>query len=107
MEYFAHTRESGDKQSLSGHLRGTAELAAEYAGDALKNSACFAGLLHDLGKYQAAFQRRLAGGKELVDHSVCGAKEAETIFGNNCCISSGKIPRPPTTNFLSAICTAA
>ena len=82
MEYFAHTRESGDKQSLSGHLRGTAELAAEYAGDALKNSACFAGLLHDLGKYQAAFQRRLAGGKELVDHSVCGAKEAETIFGN-------------------------
>jgi hypothetical protein len=29
-----------------------------------------AGLLHDLGKYTAAFQRRLTGAAERVDHSV-------------------------------------
>lgn len=82
MDYFAHTREDGEKQSLRDHLYGTAGLAASYARPALENSARFAGLLHDLGKYQEAFQRRLKGGRELVDHSVCGAKEAEALFGN-------------------------
>jgi len=33
-----------------------------------------AGILHDLGKYSAAFQRRLDGPGEVVDHSTAGAK---------------------------------
>lgn len=35
--------------------------------------ARLAGLLHDLGKYSVAFQARLNGGKERVDHSTAGA----------------------------------
>ena len=33
------------------------------------------GFLHDLGKYSAAFQRRLDGSGEAVDHSTAGAKQ--------------------------------
>lgn len=32
----------------------------------------FAGLLHGLGKYTSAFQKRLTGSNEFVDHSTAG-----------------------------------
>jgi CRISPR-associated endonuclease/helicase Cas3 len=38
--------------------------------------ACVAGLLHDLGKYAAEFQRKLAGENLRVDHSTAGARIA-------------------------------
>lgn len=40
----------------------------------LENAAHLTGLLHDLGKYTAAFQRRLDGDAEGVDHSTAGAR---------------------------------
>jgi CRISPR-associated endonuclease/helicase Cas3 len=39
-----------------------------------QRAAALAGILHDLGKYSAAFQRRLDGSGEAVDHSTAGAK---------------------------------
>lgn len=82
MRYFAHTRENGEKQLLKEHLNGTAALAESFAIAPLKISARLTGLLHDLGKYQPGFQKRLDGGAS-VDHSVCGAKEAKEIFDGN------------------------
>ncbi len=63
MEYYAHSLEGEPPdqwQPLEEHLKNVAEMAAEFArpfgGQAW---ACLAGLWHDLGKYSAAFQKKL------------------------------------------------
>lgn len=71
--YLAHLAEDGRKQTVLEHLHGTAALAKEFArpfGE--EGQAELAGLAHDLGKYTAGFQRRLAGGPK-VDHATAGA----------------------------------
>lgn len=78
MSYYAHTGRSPDKsdwQKLHPHLIGVAERAAAYA-DAvgLERAAFVAGLLHDLGKYDPDFQKKLEGARKMVDHSTAGAK---------------------------------
>lgn len=83
MTYYAHTRESGQWQTVKDHLLGTAEKAKSFAIPALKESAYLVGLLHDLGKYSDDFQRRLNGADIRVDHSTYGAKEIfEKCEGN-------------------------
>ena len=71
--FFAHIAEDGRTQTVHAHLTGTARLAREFAapfgGEA---QAELAGLAHDIGKYSAAFQRRLRGGPR-VDHATAGA----------------------------------
>jgi len=78
MDYLAHTDpDSGREQSVLAHLEGTADLAAAFAdtfGAADEGRRC--GLLHDAGKYSEAFQRRVRGSPEQVDHSTAGAFEA-------------------------------
>lgn len=71
--YLAHIAMDGREQTVWEHLRGTASLAEGFAMpfDA-EGQAELAGLAHDLGKYSAGFQRRLAGGPK-VDHSTAGA----------------------------------
>ncbi len=84
----------GERQWLRDHLRSVGELSANYAaglGDGLRDAARLAGLLHDLGKYRAAFQRYIgsatgllspdeddyvdaAGLRGKVDHSTAGAQ---------------------------------
>ena len=77
--YYAHTLE-GEKeekwQTVKAHAEAVAKLVkklstewctAEYAENL--------GLLHDVGKYQADFQRRLHGEKISVEHSIAGAKK--------------------------------
>lgn len=75
--FYAHSTPSPDKsdwQTLEGHLKTVGQLAAERAerfGAGPWGEA--AGLLHDIGKYTAPFQRRLEGSPERVDHSTAGA----------------------------------
>lgn len=63
-----------DWQALKAHLEQVAVLAAHMAEAlGLEKAAFLAGLFHDLGKYTADFQRRLAGAEVRVDHSTAGA----------------------------------
>ena len=64
------------KQSVCDHLERTAELAASLAITPWKNVVYDMGILHDIGKYQVSFQKKIRGEKIRVDHSTCGAIEA-------------------------------
>ncbi|MBP3467981.1 MAG: CRISPR-associated helicase Cas3' [Lachnospiraceae bacterium] len=76
MDYLAHKREEdGATQSLKDHLENTAEIAGKFAEEfgAYDWGYC-AGMLHDIGKYSAEFQRRINGSEEKVDHATAGAQ---------------------------------
>ena len=77
-EPFAHSGTPGnhaDWQTLADHLQGVADLAEARGGPiGLAAPARLAGALHDFGKHDPAFQRRLAGDARSVDHSTAGAK---------------------------------
>lgn len=77
MDYYAHSGTPNDKsdwQLLDEHLHAVAQLAEEMAAPfGLGRASYIAGLFHDLGKYTAEFQRRLAGADISVDHSTAGA----------------------------------
>lgn len=61
-------------QTLADHLRQVASQASERAAPlGLEGAAFTSGLYHDLGKYDPAFQRKLAGEVNRVDHSTAGA----------------------------------
>ncbi|WP_353248697.1 CRISPR-associated endonuclease Cas3'' [Salinisphaera sp. T31B1] len=85
--HYAHSTKSDDKsnwQKLSDHAYRVAGLATRRA----DRFGCGAfaevlGLLHDLGKYSDAFQARLNGSKQTVDHSTAGAVEAQRRYGKN------------------------
>ncbi|MHC0055653.1 CRISPR-associated endonuclease Cas3'' [Actibacterium sp. D379-3] len=75
--YYAHSGTLDDRsdwQLLVDHLLATANLAARYARPfGLEATAQLAGALHDLGKYDPAFDRRLCGENIRLDHSTAGA----------------------------------
>lgn len=77
--FFAHSVADRSKefwQPLRDHLVTVGALARLRAAKfGAENAASLAGLLHDLGKYSAAFQRRLEGTDIKVDHSTAGAQE--------------------------------
>ncbi len=75
-EPLAHLKEDGSEQTLQDHLTGTAILAEKFAEPfGAGETARLAALVHDIGKSSEAFQRRLHGSSERVDHSTAGAKE--------------------------------
>lgn len=73
----AHISEDGLRvQTVAKHLQGTAMLCGRFASVfGAEQAGYYTGLLHDIGKFSDAFQRRLKGGPK-VDHSTAGAKEA-------------------------------
>jgi CRISPR-associated endonuclease/helicase Cas3 len=77
VEYFAHSSTAADKhdwQKLSVHAEGVAALASGFGAPlGLRAAARLAGLLHDLGKYNPAFQAYIEGRGASVDHSTAGA----------------------------------
>ena len=78
--YYAHTLEGYPEtawQTLPNHLHETASLAAQFASAFQSEEwAWLAGLWHDMGKYQDAFQARLRGEAVSVDHASIGAVNA-------------------------------
>ena len=92
--FVAHVRGDGKKiQSLESHLHNVSQLAEEFAAKfGLSTHGALIGLLHDLGKYSAAFQAYIqsatdllnqdedeefvdaAGLKGKIDHSTSGAQ---------------------------------
>lgn len=68
------TEAQPEGQLLKEHLENVSRLGESFgsAFDAEKDSR-LCGLYHDIGKYSKAFQRRLAGSSERVDHSTAGA----------------------------------
>jgi len=84
--YFAHTNGTNedDWQSLQNHLEGVAELAASFSKNQdISRIAFLAGLFHDLGKYSAAYQKRLIDQVSKVDHSTAGAQEIKFLWKNS------------------------
>lgn len=77
MNHYAHSGNPNDRsdwQPLDEHLQATAALAATRAAPfGLQAAAHMAGLFHDFGKYDPAFDRVLCGEKLRVDHSTAGA----------------------------------
>ena len=59
MKYLAHI--DGDReQSVKEHLQGTAELAEKFAAKFRKADWGYCcGMLHDIGKYSAEFQKKI------------------------------------------------
>lgn len=85
VRYFAHSSDDpncSNWQPLVEHLTTTGELAASRAEIfGAQDAACLQGRLHDLGKYTAAFQRRLDGDARRVDHSTWGARIVAQRYG--------------------------
>ena len=82
MEYLAHI--DGDReQSVKEHLHGTAELAEKFAAKFRKADWGYCcGMLHDIGKYSAEFQKKIKENLDIrVDHSTAGAKVCENLDG--------------------------
>ena len=79
--YIAHVREaSGEIQPVREHSLNTAKLCQEYGVPDWKDFLYVLGLLHDVGKYQPAFQRRIRGEAVRVEHSLCGALAAQEKY---------------------------
>ena len=72
-QYLGHT--CGDRvQTVKEHLEGTAMLSGEFASRFGKRDWGYCcGLLHDIGKYSAAFQKKITENSDRrVDHSSAG-----------------------------------
>jgi CRISPR-associated endonuclease/helicase Cas3 len=76
-KYIAHSKnKNGLEHGLSDHLTAVANLMVEFAGNsAYQGVFRIAGLIHDLGKYQPAFQKYLkeGGRRGSVPHASWGA----------------------------------
>lgn len=93
MDYIAHVKDNGNRQSLRDHLLGVGKRAASMADKlGLHQQGELLGLLHDLGKYSTAFQHYIQSATGLlnqdedeeyvdaqrlrgrIDHSTAGAQ---------------------------------
>ena len=85
MDYWAHSENKlGKKHPLSDHSLETARIASLFSGnDKYKKIFEIAGKLHDLGKYQPAFQRYLDGKGAKTPHAVWGAGYARILKLND------------------------
>lgn len=77
--FVTHRREDGSFQMLKAHLKGVALRAEAFAGEfGSPREGARVGLLHDIGKYSEAGQRRQRDPEHTgkVDHSTAGMQEA-------------------------------
>ncbi len=118
-KFLAHKSEDEREQTIQQHLNGTANLCAGFAAVfGAEDQGRLAGMAHDLGKYSAAFQRRLRGSPERVDHATAGAAEcgkmgqwcaAFAVAGHHGGLpdGGGKGDHPEDTTFCSRMKRAA
>ena len=73
--YLAHspTEANPDGHPLKTHLEQVALLSESFSRSFGEADGRLCGLYHDVGKYSDAFQQRLKGSPEKVDHSSAGA----------------------------------
>ena len=83
MEYIAHIRTDGTVQTIKEHSENTASFSRSFAVTELQDICYVMGLMHDIGKYQPGFQKKITGTPIQIEHSNCGAKEAIAHYGNN------------------------
>lgn len=94
--YLAHLTEDGRTQTILEHLKGTASLCSAFAAafDA-EAQGQLAGMAHDIGKYSAAFQRRLHGGPKVDHASARGFRVSESSTAGGCFCDLRTPRRPP------------
>jgi CRISPR-associated endonuclease Cas3-HD len=83
--FYAHTNgpDRANWQYLLTHLQAVAELAASFSyNPEISKIAYISGLLHDLGKYSIAYQKRLIDQGLKVDHATAGAQAIKGLWGN-------------------------
>lgn len=79
--YIAHRNEiSGAVQTVKEHCENTAALCRIFSIPELKDFMYAVGLLHDVGKFQASFVKRINGANIKVEHSTCGALAAKEKY---------------------------
>src|SRR4030067_43729 len=86
MTYYAHSNalERSSWQTIKEHLENTAKLALILGDDSgLSEFAYVTAILHDIGKYSTAFQKKLDGAQLRVDHSTAGTQEVIRLFQKN------------------------
>lgn len=81
--YTAHIRKTdGAEQSILSHSKETAEMCRAFGVQPWKDLLYTMGMLHDIGKYQPDFQKRIHGASIKIPHALCGAKAAKERFGS-------------------------
>lgn len=79
--YKAHENEqTGEVHTVKQHSEDTARRCRTFSIASLKDIMYVMGLIHDVGKYQFSFQRRMEGAKIQVEHSACGAQIAKERY---------------------------
>ena len=82
-KYIAHKNEkTGLVQTVKEHGESTADLCRKYAVPEWKEFLYASGLLHDVGKFQISFVKRIHGENIKVEHSTCGAIAAKENYGH-------------------------
>lgn len=72
--YKAHINDlTKEIQTVKQHSENAASLCQKFSIPELKTILYIIGLLHDLGKYQPSFVRKMDGAPIHVEHSICGA----------------------------------
>lgn len=80
-KYIAHKNEfTGSIQTVKAHCENTAELCRKLSVPELKEFLFVIGLLHDVGKFQESFVKRINGDTIQVEHSTCGALAARDNY---------------------------
>lgn len=84
MDYIAHKKdETNEFQTVKEHSEGTARLCQQFSIPLLKNLLYNIGVLHDIGKYQETFQKKISKDNTLkIEHSICGAIESFQKYGS-------------------------
>lgn len=76
--FYAHSPQGAQQnfETIYAHSLAVAKKSSEFSKDfGFGELSELAGVLHDIGKYQPSFQKKIRGENCCIEHSNCGAKE--------------------------------